>query len=64
MGSGARHRHAAREGSGMGDLKMADLMQVVLFMLAGTFLYGLVGYLFRDQITRMKSHAASRAAEK
>jgi hypothetical protein len=48
----------------MGDLKMADIVQVVLFMLAGTFLYGLVGFLFRDQITRMRSHAASRAAEK
>jgi hypothetical protein len=39
------------KGSRHGDLKMADIAQVVLFILAGTFLYGLVGFLFRDQIT-------------
>ena len=33
----------------MGDLSMADIMQGALFILAGTFLYGLTVFLFRDQ---------------
>jgi hypothetical protein len=33
---------------------MVDIAQLVLFILAGTFLYGLVGFLFRDQITNRR----------
>lgn len=29
---------------------MIEIAQIVLFVLAGAFLYGLVGFLFRDQI--------------
>jgi hypothetical protein len=54
MGSGIRRHHVAREGFKYGDLKMVDIVQIVLFILAGTFLYGLVGFLFRDQITHRR----------
>jgi hypothetical protein len=39
---------------------MVVITQVVLFVLAGSLLYGLVGFLFRDQLTRrpMKAEAA------
>jgi len=30
---------------------MIEIVQAVLFVLAGAFLYGLVAFLFRDQIT-------------
>jgi hypothetical protein len=42
---------------------MVDIGQIVLFILAGTFLYGLVGFLFRDQITRCRDQIMSRRAE-
>jgi hypothetical protein len=35
----------------LGSHNMVDVAQIVLFISAGTFLYGLVWYLFRDQIT-------------
>jgi hypothetical protein len=34
----------------VGNLNMADIAQVVLFILACAFLFGLGVYLFRDQI--------------
>jgi hypothetical protein len=34
----------------LGGHKMVDVAQVVLFISAGIFLYGLVWFLFRDQI--------------
>jgi len=38
---------------------MIEIVQAVLFVLAGAFLYGLVAFLFRDQITSrpMKAQA-------
>jgi hypothetical protein len=38
---------------------MVEIAQTVLFVLAGAFLYGLVGFLFRDQIASwpMKAQA-------
>jgi hypothetical protein len=38
---------------------MIEIAQIVLFVLAGAFLYGLVGFLFRDQIVSrpMKAQA-------
>ena len=43
-----------------GNLKMAEIAQTVLFVLAGTLLYGLVLFLFRDQIVSgpMKARVA------
>ena len=38
------------ENARVGDFNMADIAQVVLFILACAFLYGLGVYLFRDQI--------------
>jgi hypothetical protein len=43
-----RRHHAAKANFGHGDFSMID---VALFILACTFLFGLAGYLFRDQIT-------------
>jgi hypothetical protein len=46
----ARHHRAAKETCGHGDLEMLDIAQVMLFILACAFLFGLTGFLFRDQI--------------
>ena len=35
---------------GLGDFNMADAAQIVLFISACTFLFGLTAFLFRDQI--------------
>ena len=51
----------ATEGLGVGDLKMVEISQIVLFILADAFLYGLVGFLFRDQITIFRDQIMRRA---
>jgi hypothetical protein len=40
-----------------GEPQMIEIVQGALFVLAGTFLYGLVGFLFRDQITSRPMNA-------
>jgi len=47
----------------MGILKMAAIAQAALFAFACTFLYGLVGFLFRDQITSRPVKAQVIAGE-
>jgi hypothetical protein len=51
-----RQYHAAKERSGMGNHNMMDISQAVLFVLAGASLFGLTGYLLRDQITRVERY--------
>ena len=55
----ARGQHAGKSGLS-GGIKMVEIAQTVLFVVAGTLLYGLVVFLFRDQIVSrpMKAQVA------
>ena len=52
-----------KRASGVGDLNMFDIAQVVLFILECAFLFGLTLFLFRDQLTSRRHRTPPEALE-